>query len=78
MIGRVSLQSTPADRFVEQIEAIRRQLDALPNDAVRALTDELERVRRQVLGEIAASTADSFRRGRMRDAEPHATTERGS
>lgn len=66
---RVSLQSTPRERFLEQITAIRRQLDALPNEAVFTLTQELERVRVQVLGEIAAAAPDSYQEFRLRQLE---------
>jgi hypothetical protein len=66
MIARVTLQSTPQERFIEQIAAIRRQLDALPAEAVRALTEEVDRVRRQVLAEIAAGP-EGFPEYRLRD-----------
>ncbi len=69
MIARVRLQSTPEERFIEQIAAIRRQIDALPDEAVRSLVEELERVRRQVLGEIAAAAPESFQESRLRQLE---------
>lgn len=69
IVVRVRLQSTPEERFLAQITAIRRQIDALPEAAVGMLVDDLERLRRQVLGEIAAATLESFQAARLSQLE---------
>lgn len=61
--ARVTLASTPRDRFLERIEAIRQRIDKLPDDAVKAALDELDAVRRRVLGELAG--AEGFPAVRM-------------
>jgi hypothetical protein len=64
MIGvRVALASTPQDRFVARIEAIRARIDQLPDAAVRAALEELEGIRRRVLAELAthAEGLDAYR-----------------
>lgn len=63
-MARVRLASTPQDRFLERIEAIRARIDRLPEDAVRVALEELDAVRRRVLGELAS--AEGFEAHRLR------------
>lgn len=65
MTGRVRLASTPQDRFVERVEAIRARLDRLPDAALRAAMEELEAIRQRVLGELVG--AEGFEAFRLRE-----------
>lgn len=65
MIARVRLASTPQDRFIARIDAIRARIDRLPDEAVRAALEELNTVRRRVLVELAG--AEGFDAYRMRE-----------
>lgn len=61
--------STPEDRFVAKVDAIRASIDRLPDEAVRAVMAELEAVRRQVLGEITATLAGGYAEYRLAQLE---------
>lgn len=54
-LARVTLASTPRDRFLRRIETIRVRIDRLPEDAVGQVLQELESLRRRVLGELAGA-----------------------
>jgi hypothetical protein len=72
MTARAALASTPQERFRQRIDIIRARIDRLPDDAVRAALEELEALRRRVLGELAGAEGFSAQRlgalaGRIQD-----------
>jgi hypothetical protein len=64
IVARVALASTPQERFAERIEAIAARIDRLPDEAARAALDELEGLRRRVIGALASS--EGFQADRLR------------
>jgi hypothetical protein len=59
----------PLERFLAQIEAIRAQIDRLPDEAVRDMLAELDRTRRQILGELANVQPGSYNAYRLADLD---------
>jgi hypothetical protein len=56
---------TPAARFLAAVDAIRREIDHLPESVVRAILADLDAARRQVLGEIAGAEPGTFAAHRL-------------
>jgi len=58
--------STPAERFIAEVQTIRAHVDALPEVAVRALLAEIETLRRSVAAEIVSAAPDTYQPERLR------------
>jgi hypothetical protein len=57
---RIAFQSTPVERFAAELAVIRDRIDDLPDAVVRQVLDELDRLRRRTLAEMADSTPETF------------------
>lgn len=64
---RVRMQSEPVDRFLASLQAIRQDLDRLPDATVQVVLGELERLRVQTAALLVAADPASFDAYRQRE-----------
>ena len=69
MIARAAFQATPVERFAAELAVLRDRIDDLPDEIVRDVLVELDRLRRVVLAEIAAVAPETFDEYRLKQLE---------